>query len=95
MSWSRRLQLLLMGHGRHVLWIVMWILYVGRWMVVCFTLLFHSSSWTQARCNKEFWIGTIRPSCMPCLGRLAFCAYDLAGFVFEMGGYAKSTQPWS
>ena len=59
-SLLRRLQLLLMGHGRHV--------YLSRvvvewWMVVFFTFLFHWSSRTQARCNKEF--GLLAPTGIP------------------------------
>ena len=58
-------------------------------MVVFFTSLFHSSSWTQARCNKEFWLGTNRHFLMLCVGRLVFFAYVSAGFAIEMDVYAK------
>ena len=88
-SLLRRLQLLLMGHGRHVSWSRV----VGRWMVVFFTFLFHLSSWTQARCNKEFWIGTNRHSRMHYVGRLVSFAYVSAGFAIEMDVYAKFKLP--
>ena len=52
-------------------------------------LLLHSSSWTQARCNKEFWLGTNRHFLMLCVGRLVFFAYVSAGFAIEMDVYAK------
>ena len=85
----RRLQLLLMGHGRHV--------YLSRvvdlLMVALFTSLFHLSSWTQARCNKEFWIGTNRHFHMHYVGHLAFFVYDLAGFAIEMDMYEKFKLP--
>ena len=88
-SLLRRLQLLLMGHGRHV--------YLSRvvdlLMVELFTFRFHWSSWTQACCNKEFWIGTNRHFHMRYVGHLAFFVYGLAGFAIEMDMYEKFKLP--
>ena len=66
---------------------------VEWWMVVFFTFLFHWSSRTQARCNKEFWIGTNRHSHMHYVGRLVSFAYVSAGLAIEMDMYEKFKLP--